>query len=118
MLGPVVPPRPLGLVGSWARTPQGEMWDLSQAAWAGPASSFPPTAPPPHQGVIFQARLPNLTPPLPGRPDTPTPLPTPDRLPASPASLLERPEARSRCADTPWWKQLITGRGKCARTLA
>lgn len=74
----------------------------------------PPLSSPPHQWVIFPIQTFQPHPSLGGQ----TPL-APRRLPpASLASPLERPEARSLSADTLWWKQLITRWGKCARTLA
>lgn len=74
----------------------------------------PPLSSPQHQRVIFPTQRVQPHPSLGGQ----MPL-APRRLPpASLASPLEPPEASSRSADTLWWKQLITGWGKCARTLA
>lgn len=68
----------------------------------------------PHQRVIFSTQTFQPHPSLSGQ----TPLAPHRQTPASPAPLGELPEARSCSADTPWWKQLITRGGKCARTLA
>lgn len=71
----------------------------SVASCTGRTSLQPPfnSHPHHHQGVVFQPRLSNLFPPLPGQPDTPTPSPPQTtRQPALPPSWSSRKPAVAR----------------------